>query len=562
MALLLCAGVSNVMAADTDATVTWAFSADVTTVTATPTSIKASCTVSDSLTVATKKYNNVTYVNFQPTSQQAEPTTLHMVKWNITVPSGYTFTPSTASANVCRFGTDGGLIDIAYSVDGGDEVTLETGIRPQRNKSEASVAGVASFSETISDATASSTFTLIAYIYSLGNTKQVGFNNVVITGTLSGEDSGGDSGETTASSNTAPAIWTPASYAEAGTVAAGTTLVDDGLLTMKTVYDATVKSQKVDDEAGTGMIGGKTFDSYIQVRIDKINKDNPAGTKKNNECTSIIVTPKTNIKFVIYDRRQLVDNKTIDSNDGKDVLLVNQSDVSKTLTADDFSYAYAPLDKDDQVYKYAYSRKSYTLEANNTYTLYAGGTTMQVYGIAYGPSTIDVTIGSIGYATFGTNALDYAVSGSAYTATVGETEVTLGDAVTVIPDSVGVILKGDANSTITLTASDEFTSTAASDLIPSDESLTGNGSYYVLGENNGEAVFGPLKSDVAMKPIKAYFVKENGSAKYNIVEPGDATGINEVGSAATSGKAYNLQGIEVGDNFKGLYIKNGKKVIK
>jgi len=369
------------------------------------------------------------------------------------------------------------------------------------------------------------------------------------------DDKGGDSGETTASSNTAPAIWTPADYLVGDSIVpAGTTIVDDGLITMKTVYDAIVDNAKIKDVDGTGMIGGKSFDSFMQVRVDKApSSGTPAGTEKAGS-SPIIITPKANIKFVIYDRRQIKEG-SIESNDGKDVLLVNQSAVSTVLAADDFSY----VKMNDS---YAYSRKSYTLEAGNTYTLYAKGTTMQVYGIAYGPSTIDVTIGSIGYATFGTNALDYAVSGSAYTATVGDTEVTLGDAVTVIPDSVGVILKGDANSTITLTASDEFTSTATSDLIPSDTTLVGNGSYYVLGENDGEAVFGPLKSNVAMKPIKAYFVKENGSAKYNIVEPGEATGISEVGTAVKSGKAYNLQGIEVGDNFKGLYIKNGKKVIK
>jgi len=183
MALLLCAGMSNVMA--DGVTVTWPFTSDVTTVTTSPDNVTASCAAGTGLTAnGTSSYNEVTYLKFQPSTQQSSATSTDVIKWTVNVPAGYTFKPSTVSSNILRFGTDGGNIDVAYSVDGGEEVSMETGIVPARNKADANPAGVSSFSETFSDVTASSSLTVIAYVYNLGTNKQVGFNNVVITGTL------------------------------------------------------------------------------------------------------------------------------------------------------------------------------------------------------------------------------------------------------------------------------------------------------------------------------------------------------------------------------------------
>jgi len=184
--------------------------------------------------------------------------------------------------------------------------------------------------------------------------------------------------------------------------------------------------------------------------------------------------------------------------------------------------------------------------------------------------TMTIEIGDIKYCTFSDTEKSWKVPTevTAYTATQGDGVVEL-TAIKegIIPAGTGVVL-GGTKGTYTLTATTDETTIGDNILQPSNTSLTGDGKYYVLGANDeGSAVFAPLNEGTAMKANKAYFVpttseSEGDGAKLAIVIKGDATGISEVSSAVKSGKAYNLQGIEVGNNFKGLYIKDGKKVIK
>jgi hypothetical protein len=43
---------------------------------------------------------------------------------------------------------------------------------------------------------------------------------------------------------------------------------------------------------------------------------------------------------------------------------------------------------------------------------------------------------------------------------------------------------------------------------------------------------------------------------------GDATGIDSLNAADDDAPAYNLAGQKVGKNYKGIIVKNGKKVLK
>lgn len=53
--------------------------------------------------------------------------------WRITPKKGIKFTPTRITANVRRFGTDGGLMDFVVSNDEGKSVTLASGVKPRRN---------------------------------------------------------------------------------------------------------------------------------------------------------------------------------------------------------------------------------------------------------------------------------------------------------------------------------------------------------------------------------------------------------------------------------------------
>lgn len=76
----------------------------------------------------------------------------------------------------------------------------------------------------------------------------------------------------------------------------------------------------------------------------------------------------------------------------------------------------------------------------------------------------------------------------------------------------------------------------------------------------------PAVGKETMKGFRAYFISLLGAgAKINI--DGETTGINDIETEATvNGKVYNLNGQYVGNSLnglkKGIYVVNGKKVIK
>ncbi|MEE0336632.1 MAG: hypothetical protein U0I89_04990, partial [Prevotella sp.] len=75
-----------------------------------------------------------------------------------------------------------------------------------------------------------------------------------------------------------------------------------------------------------------------------------------------------------------------------------------------------------------------------------------------------------------------------------------------------------------------------------------------------------INANTTMKGLRAYFVfPVNVAAKLNF--DGETTGINNIETnAAVNGKVYNLNGQYVGNSLnglkKGIYVVNGKKVIK
>ena len=106
---------------------------------------------------------------------------------------GLTFTATKVSANVRRFGTDGGLFDVKVVNGEGVEETLATGLIPARNKAAADDKTSTdpnyrtSFSIDVpATITTTSSMKLVVYLYGMGNTKQFGINDVKIEGTVSG----------------------------------------------------------------------------------------------------------------------------------------------------------------------------------------------------------------------------------------------------------------------------------------------------------------------------------------------------------------------------------------
>ena len=156
-----------------------------------------------------------------------------------------------------------------------------------------------------------------------------------------------------------------------------------------------------------------------------------------------------------------------------------------------------------------------------------------------------------------------------YTAKVNEaksavvlTEVPAGS---VIAKGTPVLVGAEAGSYTFAASADEAATVADNDLKAATADTKGNGStIYALVEQDGEAVFAPLKDGVAVSVGHAYLVLPAASAArfYSIQFGGETTGINEVNAAAKAdGAYYTLQGVKTSKAAKGIYIHNGKKVV-
>lgn len=97
---------------------------------------------------------------------------------------GMTFTPTKVSFNTTRYGTDGGKVDVSWVNSDGTTIALDQEIKPARNNA---TPNITEWSKTIEGATASDELCgLRLNLYGLGETKQVGFSDIVIEGVVNG----------------------------------------------------------------------------------------------------------------------------------------------------------------------------------------------------------------------------------------------------------------------------------------------------------------------------------------------------------------------------------------
>ena len=156
-----------------------------------------------------------------------------------------------------------------------------------------------------------------------------------------------------------------------------------------------------------------------------------------------------------------------------------------------------------------------------------------------------------------------------YTAKVNEaksavvlTEVPAGS---VIAKGTPVLVGAEEDSYTFEASAGEATTVADNDLKAAAADTKGDGAtIYALVEQDGKAVFAPLKEGVAVSLGHAYLKLPAASATrfYSIQFGGETTGINEVNAAAKAdGAYYTLQGVKTTKAAKGIYIHNGKKVV-
>ena len=131
---------------------------------------------------------------FQPTEKVNSATDDNAIQFIIIPKPGFTFTPTSVSITATRFGTNDGLLDFGWLNPDNTTVTLATGQRPNRNDGSKkhdtdTDAKFTTFTYEITGATpAEGQCGLKVNLYGLANTKQIGFSDIIINGTLSGTE--------------------------------------------------------------------------------------------------------------------------------------------------------------------------------------------------------------------------------------------------------------------------------------------------------------------------------------------------------------------------------------
>ncbi len=132
---------------------------------------------------------------FEPTAQNNSVDETNAIRFLIQPKPGFVFTPTKVALKTTRFGTDNGLLDIAWQNADGTAVTLATEVKPNRNNGSnpaiASEEGqkFSDLSYEVKDATpGEGVCGLLVNLYHLQSGKQIGFADIVIEGVLNGSE--------------------------------------------------------------------------------------------------------------------------------------------------------------------------------------------------------------------------------------------------------------------------------------------------------------------------------------------------------------------------------------
>lgn len=216
----------------------------------------------------------------------------------------------------------------------------------------------------------------------------------------------------------------------------------------------------------------------------------------------------------------------------------------------------------------------FTLETDADVVLAAGGnggsSPKVVDYIAIMKTAEPVAVSAVKFATYVPTCNVVAPADvTVYTAKVNEDKsavvLTEVPANSVIAKGTPVLVGAEAGSYIFEASADEAETLGNNELKAATADTKGDGAtIYALVEQDGKAVFAPLKEGVAVSLGHAYLELPAASATrfYSIQFGGETTGINEVNAAAKAdGAYYTLQGVKTSKAAKGIYIHNGKKVV-
>ena len=190
---------------------------------------------------------------------------------------------------------------------------------------------------------------------------------------------------------------------------------------------------------------------------------------------------------------------------------------------------------------------------------------------------VNTTLGTNGYATFASPyPLDLTTANmpeglTAYKAAVSGTTVTFTELNQTVPANSGILLQGGAGETYNIPVVASGTAVSENAFLVNEGGATFDAessySYFGLIKDSSPLTFGVFApGSVAIPANKAYLKvltsSLSGSRLIAVFED-EATGISEVrGEMEEDRGYYNLSGQRVAKPSKGLYIVNGKKIMK
>ena len=189
----------------------------------------------------------------------------------------------------------------------------------------------------------------------------------------------------------------------------------------------------------------------------------------------------------------------------------------------------------------------------------------------YGPEEKTVNL-TLGYATFSAST-PYTIDGTAvkaYKAIAKNGNYVKMEEMADIPANTGVVLYGEGQTSVTLKPAASASSDVSNNLLKPNVAAStlpatdGGNTNYILVKEGEKIVFAPTTGSGTLKANRAYLqLPTDGTAKY-FISFGDETGINNDLTVKNENAApvYNLQGQRVAAPTKGVFIQNGKKVVK
>jgi len=145
----------------------------------------ASFTMGTGLTASSKTYLGESMTGYQPGTSNAGNVEAVMLEYRVKAKSGLTFKPTNVSYNAVKDGTDNATFSWSYTVDGQESsITTVTKDNIVRNNNTTGTPPMLHSHNINIDGC--SEFTFRIYVSGFGNSKKLGINNVIISGTVTG----------------------------------------------------------------------------------------------------------------------------------------------------------------------------------------------------------------------------------------------------------------------------------------------------------------------------------------------------------------------------------------